>query len=101
MVLALALSACTSEDGTESQKAENDQQGKIAAGMVKNQPLPNFPYSQLRQNLIEIETAQATGVQSTTFFFLAGVPDPVSQCTSVGMPGGVHDRAVQPVAGRP
>lgn len=85
LVLALMLAACT-EDSTESQRAENDQQGKISTGMVKNQPLPVFDYSQLRQNLIEIETAQAKGVQSTTFFFLAGVPDPVSTCTSIGMP---------------
>lgn len=85
VVLALGLSAC--EDSTNSsQKAENEQQERNSKDLVNNQPLPSFDRSQLRQNLIELQTAQAKGVQSTTFFMLAGVPDPIYSCPSIGMP---------------
>jgi len=81
----LALAGCTSSP-TPSQKAESEQQERISGDMINNQPLPTFPRSQLRQNLIEIQTVQATGVQSTTFFMLAGVPKPVFSCPSIGLP---------------
>lgn len=82
--LALTLSACSST--TSGQRAENGQQDSITGQLVTNQPIPNVTYSQARQNLIEIETAQAKGVQTTTFFFNQGVADPVRSCPSIGVP---------------
>jgi hypothetical protein len=83
--LAVTLAGCTSEP-TPSQKAETEQAERISGSMINNQPLPSFDRSQLRQNLIEIQTAQAKGVQSTTFFMQAGVPQPIFSCPSVGLP---------------
>lgn len=82
--LMLGLSAC--DESTDSQKEEKKQQEAISQQMLKSQPLPSFSYSQMRQNLIEIETAQAQGVQTTTFFFNQGVQDPIMVCPSVGVP---------------
>jgi hypothetical protein len=45
-----------------------------------------FQWSQLRQTLISIETAQADNTQTTTFFFNQGVQDPISSCPSIGFP---------------
>jgi hypothetical protein len=50
------------------------------------QPVPIFNSSQLRQNLIEIQTAQANATATTTFFFNQGVTDPIHSCPSIGFP---------------
>jgi hypothetical protein len=81
---ALALAGCT---GTPSaQKQENAQQQSVSQNVVNGQPIPNVTYSQMRQNLIEIETAQAKGVQTTSFFFQQGNPKPIRVCPSIGVP---------------
>lgn len=67
-------------------KQEQKQQNAISKTLVQNQPLPQFNYSQLRQNLIEVETAEAQGVQTTTFFFNQGSRDPIQTCPSIGAP---------------
>jgi len=82
--LLLTASACDS--ASDSQKQESTQQEAISQQLVKNQPLPQFSYSQMRQNLGEIETAQAKGVQTTSFFFNQGVVDPLMSCPSIGVP---------------
>lgn len=82
--LLCGASACSAP--SNSQQQEGKQQEAISQNMVQNQPLPQFSYSQMRQNLIELETAQAKGVQTTTFFFNQGVPDPIMSCPSVGVP---------------
>lgn len=51
-----------------------------------SQPVPEFSYSQIRQNLIEITTAQAETTQTTSFFFNLGVDGPVMSCPSIGFP---------------
>lgn len=85
LVAFLALSGCgytpTGNQQEAKQQQANDQQ------QMQTQPLPSFPYSQWRQNLIEIETAEAKGVQTTSFIFgPANTPDPVQVCPSVGVP---------------
>lgn len=80
----MALAACTGQQS--AQDKENSQQGKISKTIVQNQPLPAFSFSQMRQNLIEIETAEAQGVQTTSFFFNLGVQDPTDSCPSIGVP---------------
>lgn len=82
--LLLGASSCGSP--SDSQREESKQQEAISQQMVKNQPIPQFNYSQMRQNLIEIESAQAKGVQTTSFFFNQGVVDPIMSCPSVGVP---------------
>lgn len=68
----------------------NNADRKIAQkqleGFQKNQPVPIFDWSQLRQNLIEVETSQARTTQTTSFFFNQGVVDPVHSCPSIGFP---------------
>ncbi len=82
-VAAVVVAACTGS-ATSSNKAETKQADY--GQLVRNQPLPQFVRSQERQNLIEIETARARGVQSTTFFFNFGIRDPNQSCPSIGAP---------------
>lgn len=69
----------------ETQIVRNQQTQFLSA-----QPIPQFSTSQLRQNLIEIETAQANATATTTFMFLrtgAGSTGPlVHSCPSIGFP---------------
>lgn len=81
----VGIGACSYSVPT-GQQAENNQQDQSTQDLVNNQPLPHFTYSQMRQNLTEIETAQATGVQTTSFFFNQGVADPMDSCPSIGVP---------------
>lgn len=88
----LALGACTSTTTTGQRAAKdsaNNEQQSIADGLInmeKSQPLPRFSWSQLRQNLIEIQTAQSDTTQTTSFFFNQGVQEPVQSCPSIGFP---------------
>jgi hypothetical protein len=84
VLMGLLGAACTQQSA--GQRAENAAQAADTASLVTNQPLPHFNYSQIRQNLIEIETAEANGVQTTSFFFNQGVADPVQTCASIGVP---------------
>lgn len=85
-IVAIVFVACTKQNVPSGQTLENQQQSQGTESLVNNQPLPHFNYSQLRQNLIELETAQATGVQTTSFFFNNGVQDPIFSCPSIGVP---------------
>lgn len=71
-------------------------QDQISNNFIKNQPVPVFPYSQLRQNLKEIEKAQAEGVQTTSFFFNLGTQDPIDSCPSIGTPIQQSDSLTNP-----
>lgn len=86
LISAVAVACSSSHSQPSGQAQENQQQSRDTTAIVTNQPLPGFNYSQLRQNLKEIETAQANGVQTTTFFFNQGVADPIMSCPSVGAP---------------
>lgn len=81
--LGLVLAACQPTTANQTDRAIADKQ---LAGYQKNQPVPVFDWSQYRQNVIEIETAQARTTQTTTFEFNQGVQDPVSSCPSIGFP---------------
>lgn len=81
--LALILAGCQTDNATQKDRATATKQ---LEGFQKNQPVPVFDWSQLRQNLIEIETSQARTTQTTTFFFNQGVQDPISSCPSIGFP---------------
>lgn len=85
IVLVVGLSAC--EDTPPSANA-ND--AKSSAQILKKaqtaQPVPQFDWSQIRQTLIDAQTAQAESTQTTSFFFNLGVVDPVFVCPSIGFP---------------
>lgn len=78
----LALAACSSGAQSKESKIANEQ----LAGFLTAQPVPIFNWSQLRQNLIELETAQANTTATTSFFFNQGVQDPIASCPSIGFP---------------
>lgn len=83
------LSACTSSSTKAADSAARTEQSAVANGFNKlaaAQPLPIFDYSQLRQNLIEIQTAEANGIATTSFMFNLGNADPVHSCPSIGYP---------------
>lgn len=83
----LVAAGCSESMGSSSDAArKNDEQVSADAleQFQRNQPTPKFDYSQLRQNLIELTTAQAQSTATTTFFFLEGVDHPIDQCPSIG-----------------
>lgn len=88
--LAIVLGAVVMMGSSCDESAANSKDRAVANKQLTefqtNQPVPTFNWSQLRQNLIEIETAQARTTQTTTFFFNQGVQDPVSSCPSIGFP---------------
>lgn len=93
----IGLAACGG--GNAANKAailEYKQQGQASYTLDLNQPVPHFNFSQLRQNLKELEAAQAQGVQTTSFFFNLGNRDPIQSCPSIGAPIPVTDQLTNP-----
>src|SRR6185503_20170843 len=86
LALAVSLTACHSAQTSNGQANESKQQAHDTTNLFSNQPIPGFNYSQMRQNLIEIETAEADGVQTTSFFFTANGTAPIDSCPSIGVP---------------
>jgi hypothetical protein len=83
-VLTAAVAGCGSTTSATSndQKQTNSQLDLYQ----KNQPIPLFPYSQYRQDGIDIESAQVHGVATTSFFFNQGATAPYKVCSSIGFP---------------
>lgn len=95
----IALSACTSGGGNGGGNGNsilNQQQAADAKQYAFVQPLPYFPFSRIRQNVIEAEAIDALGINSTTFFFINGIDHPVFQCASVGVPVPATDQLSNP-----
>lgn len=98
VLAATTLSACdttstTSDNGnatTNAQQANDDQQYAFV------QPLPFFPFSQIRQNVIEAEAIDALGINSTIFFFVPGIDHPIFSCAGVGVPVPATDQLSNP-----
>lgn len=92
---AIALVGCGSHGNAANNanaKAEQNQLNIYNA----TQPLPVFNKSQLRQTLIEVETAQSQPTPTTTFFFNLGSVDPISSCPSIGFPVATTDQVSNP-----
>ena len=66
----------------------NDLSERIQSTYNRAQPIEEYPWSQMRQTLIEIERAQIQGGPSTSFFFArgGGFIKPVHQCASIADP---------------
>lgn len=86
----------TKSTATEAQTA-NEQLGQF----LQNQPVPIFNYSQLRENVKDIETMQASGTVTTSFFFNQGVQDPILSCPSVGFAIPSEDQLTNPAKAIP
>jgi hypothetical protein len=96
-VALLLSSASACQSGSSNGNAiTNAQQGVQDTQYAYVQPLPYFPFSRIRQNLIEIEAINALGIASTTFMFIPGVPNPVLVCPSVGVPVPSTDQLSNP-----
>jgi hypothetical protein len=79
-----ALAGCTGHQSVQ-QKEQAAQTGDTSQ-LENNQPLPSFPYSQIRQTEIDVQTLEANGTQTESFFFNYGQQDPFFSCASIGMP---------------
>jgi len=81
-VAMVALAGCQQSSLQNDQQATNSQLDRYQ----KNQPIPQFDWSQYRQTLIDVEAAQANGVATTTFFYNLGSTTPIKSCPSIGFP---------------
>lgn len=75
-----ALTACTNSATYSDSKSTNVQLEQYQ----RVQPIPFHEWSQYRQTLISVDDAQARGTATTSFFFNAGVANPVKVCPSIG-----------------
>lgn len=92
----LAMSAPVAAIALAPNEVDQNTSTKILKGYQTTQPTPVFTWSQLRQNLIEIETSQAHTTQTTSFFFNQGVANPVMSCPSIGFPIASTDQLSNP-----
>lgn len=69
-VLLSTASACSSSSNGNA--AESASQQTDTSMLESNQPLPEFPTSAYRQEVIEIEAIEALGAPTTAFFFPEG-----------------------------
>lgn len=84
---AALLAGCSS--GSSANQQEGEAQGDIAGRFLNAQPIPERPWSQYRQTLIDAESAQMDGTQTTSFWFsrgAAGQGTPIGSCPSLGFP---------------
>jgi hypothetical protein len=86
VVAPLILLGAACEEGSKSRQKEEKASEQALDQFLKSQPIPAFNWSQLRQNLIELQTAQANTTATTTFFFNQGVQEPITVCPSIGFP---------------
>ncbi len=85
-VVGLALSGCSDRSNNTANREEQHTQDEIQNTLVHNQPIPFFPFSEQRNTLIAVETAEANGVATTSFFWNQGVKEPFFVCPSIGFP---------------
>lgn len=81
----LFTAACTDTGGSSATDKDEKASAQALSDLQKAHPTPKFNRSQLRQNLVDIVTAQAEATQTTSFFYLEGVGI-VGECPSIGFP---------------
>jgi hypothetical protein len=85
----VGLASCEMNNAPAANKQDQQTMGDIASRMQNAQPIPAEPWSQYRQTLIDAETAQMRGTQTTTFVFSRGAGgqgNPIFSCPSLGFP---------------
>ena len=87
LVVALAITASACGDQINESATDKDEatSAQALSDLQRAAPTPSFERSQLRQNLVDIVTAQAEATQTTSFFFLEGIGS-VGSCPSIGFP---------------
>jgi hypothetical protein len=93
--LAMSLAACDSSGTTGGNAAESAQQQQDTTAIEFAVPLPEFPSSTLRQELVLIEATEALGIRSTTFA-ITTTGDLMWSCPSIGLPVPVTDELSNP-----
>lgn len=84
---AVTIAGCSYGGGATGGTAKDLQTSRQDLNTYEQaQPAPHFNYSVIRQDMIEVEAAQALGEHTTSFFFNMGEPDPIDSCPSVGDP---------------
>ena len=102
LVIGALAAACGAMATDNAQTTEVRAQDKIATYYNQVQPVPVWAQkSQIRQNLIEIEHAEAIGVQTTSFECgeQAGCDPthpPIKSCPSIGSPIPITDELTNP-----
>lgn len=86
LVAGLAVAACSGSGVTGGNAAENATSRQDLSTYEQVQPAPHFPYSDIRQTMIDVQASQALGEQTTSFFFNMGSRDPYFSCPSKGDP---------------
>lgn len=82
---AVMLAGCDSSSVTKDRAVSE----ALADRYLNAQPIPEFGWSQYRQTIIDAETAQANGTQTTSFWFSRGAGGqgtPIGSCPSLGFP---------------
>ncbi len=86
LAIVLVVSSCSKSDTPSAVSQDKNTAAQQLLDLQKAHPTPRFTRSQLRQNLIEITTAQAETTATTSFFWNQGVATPVHSCPSIGFP---------------
>lgn len=82
----LAVAGCSGTSITGGNAAESATSRQDLSTFEQVQPAPHFPYSDIRQTMIDVQASQALGEQTTSFFFNMGSRDPYFSCPSKGDP---------------
>lgn len=92
LAIVAGLSGCGDYNRSKTAKGAGQSVGReqkaVATAfsrLTRSQQVPSFDYSQVRQSLIDVETAQSQGALSTTQFYLEGI-GLVAWCPSAGAP---------------
>lgn len=90
---AVGCSNRANNGATIATQADTDQQQQTYG---RTQPMPRFNWSQYRQTVIDVETAEAQGTATTSFFYNQGVDHPVFTCPSIGFPVPITSQLTNP-----
>lgn len=82
----LVVAGCSRSGITGGNAAESATSRQDLSTYEQVQPAPHFPYSDIRQTMIDVQASQALGEQTTSFFFNMGSQDPYFTCPSKGDP---------------
>jgi hypothetical protein len=95
LALVIGATGCGSGQPSSVQKDQTVTNSQLDR-YQKNQPVPAFDWSQYRQTVIDVESAEVHGVTTTTFFYNMGSQKPISSCPSLGFPVAVTAQLTNP-----
>ena len=93
----ITLAACASKNTSSANQKEQNTNDAAKTALLISQPGHTYQRSQIRQNQLDIEDAQASTVLTTTFFFNQGVADPHDVCPSIGFPIAASNQISNPL----